>query len=441
VACMSTATLFPPPRPLPSPARKRSLARFAGAPRREAGLFTLAVSAIALHVVDDSFLQPDAGTSAADHLLSGLLPLALLALAVWSYGRLHPGWRGTLALVLGPLALAGGAEAFHYTRHLGASGDDFTGFASLAAGVGLIVLGAVTLFRARRTNGSLGGRTGRRALLAVAGFLIANWIVMPVGAAYIYTHTARAVVPADRLGVPHEDVSFTTEDGLELEGWYIPSRNGAAVIAFAGRNGPQKPARMLARHGYGVLLFDRRGEGHSEGRPNALGWGADRDVRAAVDYLQTRADVDPGRIAGLGLSVGGELMLEAAAKDARLKAVVSEGAGFRALSEELDMKLSGPERVLSTVPTVIKHASVRVFSDTKQPRHLEDLVGRIAPRPALLIAAPNSHHGEDLNRRYHAAGPSTELWEIPESDHVGGLTARPAEYERRVVRFLDAALR
>jgi uncharacterized protein len=277
--------------------------------------------------------------------------------------------------------------------------------------------------------------------LAVAGFLVAAWIVMPVGAAYIYTHTGRAVVPADRLGVPHEDVSFTTEDGLELEGWYIPSRNGAAVIAFAGRNGPQKPARMLARHGYGVLLFDRRGEGHSEGRPNALGWGADRDVRAAVDYLQTRADVDPGRIAGLGLSVGGELMLEAAAKDARLKAVVSEGAGFRALSEELDMKLSGPERVLSTVPTVIKHASVRVFSDTKQPRHLEDLVGRIAPRPALLIAAPNSHHGEDLNRRYHAAGPSTELWEIPESDHVGGLTARPAEYERRVVRFLDAALR
>ena len=90
---------------------------------------------------------------------------------------------------------------------------------------------------------------------------------------------------------------------------------------------------------------------------------------------------------------------------------------------------------------VIKHASVRVFSDTRQPRHLEDLVGRIAPRPALLIAAPNSKHGEDLNRRYHEAGPSTELWEIPESDHVGGLTARPAEYERRVVGFLDRALR
>ena len=45
---------------------------------------------------------------------------------------------------------------------------------------------------------------------------------------------------------------------------------------------------MLARHGYGVLLFDRRGEGESDGEPNAFGWGGDRDVKAAVDFLQAR---------------------------------------------------------------------------------------------------------------------------------------------------------
>ena len=93
------------------------------------------------------------------------------------------------------------------------------------------------------------------------------------------THVGRAVVPPNHLGVPYEDVKFTTGDGLELEGWYIPSRNGAAVIAFPGRNGPQKPARMLARHGYGVLLFDRRGEGESEGEPNSWGWGGDATSR------------------------------------------------------------------------------------------------------------------------------------------------------------------
>jgi hypothetical protein len=68
-------------------------------------------------------------------------------------------------------------------------------------------------------------------------------------------------------------------------------------------------------------------------------------------------------------------------------------------------------------------------------------VPRIAPRPLLLIAAPNSPNGERLNRGYFkAAGTPKALWEIPESKHIGGLTARPAEYERRVVGFFDRAL-
>ena len=129
-------------------------------------------------------------------------------------------------------------------------------------------------------------------------------------------------------------MTFKTEDGLELEGWYIPSRNGAAVISFPGRKGPQRQARMLARHGYGVLLFDRRGEGRSEGEPNIFGWGGDEDIKAAVRYLQTRADVDPKRIGGIGLSVGGELMLEAAAETKDLAAVVSDGAGARTARED-----------------------------------------------------------------------------------------------------------
>src|SRR6185312_9486719 len=128
------------------------------------------------------------------------------------------------------------------------------------------------------------------------------------------THIGRPVVPAAHLGTAYENVSFETADGLRLRGWYVPSRNGAAVIAFPGRRGPQAHARMLARHGYGVLLFDRRGEGASDGDGNMFGWGGDRDVLAAVEYLRSRPDVDPRRIGGIGLSVGGELMLQAAAE-------------------------------------------------------------------------------------------------------------------------------
>ena len=104
----------------------------------------------------------------------------------------------------------------------------------------------------------------------------------------------RQSVPEAKLGAAYEDVSFTTSDGLELHGWYVPSKNGAAVIAFPGRSGPQAHARMLARHGYGVLLFDRRGEGASDGDSNLFGWGGDKDILAAIEYLKTR----PGRRAG-----------------------------------------------------------------------------------------------------------------------------------------------
>ena len=198
---------------------------------------------------------------------------------------------------------------------------------------------------------------------------------------------------------------------------------------------------MLARHGYGVLLFDRRGEGRSDGDPNSWGWGGDRDVKAAIDWLQRRPDVDPDRIGGIGLSVGGEMMIETAAETDELKAVVSEGAGARSTTEDMDQDDPALGKwTLGVAMSAVKSASVAVFSNEPPPSNLKDLAAEIE-QPLLLIAAPNAPTGEDLNRGYHAAaGANSTLWEIPESDHVGGLEARPAEYERRVVGFFDDAL-
>jgi dienelactone hydrolase len=332
------------------------------------------------------------------------------------------------------LGIAGGIEGYHYAREVGASGDDFTSLLCFPAGLLLIGLGAVIVWRSRG-----GGSWRQRGLVAVATFFLAP-VVVAVGVGYGTTHVGRAVVPPDHLGVPHEDVRFTTSDGLELEGWYIPSRNGAAVIAFPSRKGPQRPARMLARHGYGVLLFDRRGEGRSEGDPNSWGWGGDRDVKAAIEWLQQRSDVDPDRIGGIGLSVGGEMMIETAAETDELKAVVSEGAGARMYAEDLAHDDGVLNDVLGAPMVVAKSVAVGIFGNEPVPSSLEDLAAEVE-QPLLLIAAPNSPNGEDLNRNYHAAaGPNSTLWEIPESRHTGGIEARPAEYERRVVGFFDRAL-
>ncbi len=243
--------------------------------------------------------------------------------------------------------------------------------------------------------------------------------LVTVALGYATVHTLRAVVPEDRLGVAHEDVAFTTSDGLELEGWYIPSRNGAAVISLPGRNGPQRQARMLARHGYGVLLFDRRGEG----RAQLLGPGRRRGRQGRDRLPAAPAGRGTGPHRRIGLSVGGEMMLETAAETDDLTAVVSEGAGSRTVSEDVEREDgAGVDKVLGPILSGVRTAS-------------------ISPRPVMFIAAPNSPHGEDLNRVYHrAAGQPKSLWEIPESGHTGGIEARPHEYERRVVGFFDEAL-
>ena len=411
-----------------------------GRPRTRTTLaFRAALAVIALHVVDDNVVQPQPGAAPGDHVVSTLVTLALLGLAAWGFPRIRGLYQGSLAIVLGAFGLVAGAEGWHYGRNGGPTGDDFTSLLCLPAALVLLGLGAVTLWRTRRTDGSLPRKVARRALLAVAAY-VAIPFVFAAALGYATTHVGRAEVPPNHLGVAAEDVSFETADGLTLHGWYVPSRNGAAVIAFPGRNGPQKPARFLARHGYGVLLFDRRGEGVSDGEPNAWGWGGEADIKAAVAYLRQRPDVEPDRIGGIGLSVGGEMMIEAAAETPQLRAVVSDGAGARSIREEADLYHGLYEKVLGTATAAVKTAAVALSANQSPPADLEDLAARVR-QPLLLIAAPDSGHGEELNRDYHAAAPSSTLWEVPEADHMGAIEERPEEYERRVVGFFEAALR
>jgi uncharacterized protein len=407
---------------------------------RETALAVAALSVVAVHVLDDSFLQPQPGTSGRDHLAGGLVPAAVLVAAAAYYPRLHGGWRGSVAVLLGIFGVTVGIEAVYYLQAGHLSGDDYTGLGATAVGLLLVVLGVRTLWRTRRLDDSRRRRYVRRTLVAVAVAVATYLLVAPFLTTYVLTHTARAVVPADHLGAAHEDVSFRTSDGLLLRGWYVPSRNGAAVIAFPGRKGTQKPARMLARHGYGVLLFDRRGEGESEGDPNAWGWAGYRDVDAAVRFLGRRSDVEAGRIGGIGLSVGGEMMLESAARSRGLAAVVSEGAGERSVRELLDM--TNRQKWLGLASYATLSAGIALFSDDAPPPSLKDLVARISPTPVFLIYGEHGQPGErDLNPTYYAAASlPKQIWEVPGSGHVGGITARPDEYERRVVGFFDRTL-
>ncbi len=276
------------------------------------------------------------------------------------------------------------------------------------------------------------------ALAAAATALGAYWLVAPVAVALYATHRPRGDVARADLGAPYRSVTVPTADGLQLSAWYVPSRNRAAVISFPTRLGKIEQARMLVRHGYGVLLLDMRGYEGSEGAPNAFGWGAAKDVDAGVAWLGRQPGVDPARIGGIGFSVGGEQMLEAAAGNPGLAAVVSEGAGERSVRESL---IRGPRGWFTLPANAVETAALSILSDTAPPPSLEDVVARIAPRAVFLIHAAHGQGGEELNREYfEAAGAPKELWRVPGAGHTGGLDARPAEYERRVIGFFDRYL-
>jgi uncharacterized protein len=412
-----------------------SLAHRAEWTQSDVPLFWGATGVIALHASVDSFIAPEPGTTARDHLLRGTVTLLLLAGAATAYPRLRSGGRAALAGALGILALEGAALAVADARAVGARGEDWTGF--LLAPVGLVLCGLATrlLWRSRRPGRYRWLRRGGVTLATVVGVYV---LIVPVATAILATHRPRAVVEPVDLGRPYENVTVTTSDGLRLAGWYVSSRNGAAVVSYPTRIGEPAVARMLVRHGFGVLLLDARGYDGSQGDPNMFGWGNTKDIDAAVTWLRGRPDVHQNRIGGIGFSVGGEMMLEAAAENRGLRAVVSEGAGIRSLREEL---LYGARSAPAVPGQAVMTTALSLLSGTPPPPSLNDLVAKIAPRSVFFVYAEHGAGGEELNRTYYrAASQPKQIWRIPDSEHTGGFAAQPQQYERRVAGFFDGAL-
>jgi pimeloyl-ACP methyl ester carboxylesterase len=318
--------------------------------------------------------------------------------------------------------------------HIGSG--DYTGFGLLATGGALAMLGIVVLFRSLPS-------WWYRAGAALAAVPVAALVLLPLGVAIFATHAPRYIITPQDLGRPYEDVSFETSDGLTIRGWYVPSQNGAAVMVIHGSSGarirPLDHARMLVRHGYGVLLFDVRGHGESDGATNAFGWGAHPDAIAASEYLSSRPDVDDGRVGVMGVSMGAEIALDAATYAPAFRAIVADGAGGRSVNEVSSLGLT-PGNAVNWLMMGSITAFTGALSGTWQPSSIEDRAPRI-DTPTLLIASQNIAEERDLNRIWVDAMPPTvaTLWEV-DAGHTGGLKTHPAEYEERVMGFFDAQL-
>jgi uncharacterized protein len=404
--------------------------------RTPAILLWAALGLLSLHALADAVAQPEPGADLVRHVPEALAVMAVLALAAVAGGRLRAGAVAAISLALVPPALLGFGLAVADASAHGARGDDWTGFLLLPAAIALLTSGAMLLWRSRRRDGHV---VVRRALIALAALVFLFEVEAGVLLAIYATHRPHDAPERIDLGAPASTVSLRTSDGVNLVGHYVRPRNGAAVILYPRAAGAQRHARMLVHRGFGVLALDARGYGASQGDPNAFGWGNTRDIDAAVAYLRRRDEVLPGGIGGLGLSVGGEQMLDAAAGNPSLAAVVSDGAGERSVRETLTR---GWRAALAIPEGLVQTSAIALFSGHRPPPSLTSVGPRISPRAAFFIYAQHGAGGEDLNRMfYDRAHQPKQIWRVPGAGHTGGLQATPHEYERRVVAFLSDHLR
>lgn len=138
-----------------------------------------------------------------------------------------------------------------------------------------------------------------------------------------------------------------------------------------------------------------------------------------------------------GLSVGGEVMLQLAAETDALHAVVSEGAGVRSVREAV--YVPGTDKLIFTALSAVSTLGTAIFASDLPPRGLTELSAEIS-EPLFVIYSEKGQGGEAISRQYyHAARGPKELWAAP-GGPTGAVDAAPAQYERRVVAFLDRAL-
>jgi uncharacterized protein len=383
----------------------------------EALIFT-AVTAVALvHALDDAFVHRGPGLGIGQHALAGALAIAAAVGGVLAFGGLRAGLRAALAFSFGGLALVNGTlHAIHVSRYE-VGGGDVTGVLAAAAGVVLIGLAAAIPWRHRDRTGAVprGRRWARRAGAGLAGLLALILVLGPMGMGVVATHKWRE--PVGPTPATYADVRFRASDGLELSGWYRPSRNGAAVLVVHGgssdRNGAIDHAQMLAGHGYGVLVYDARGRGESDGMENNYGWDWPKDVAGALAFLRGRDD----------------------AKRRDVAALVTDGAA--AASFEDWHRLRGTE--VGIVPGRVMFTTIRVLSGDPPGPPLEDLVPRIHA-PTLLISAGTAEEQQANDLYERAARGRVAHWNLPQASHTRAIHQAQAQYERRVVGQFDRAL-
>ena len=295
--------------------------------------------------------------------------------------RLPRAARAALAAVLGLVALAaGGAVFLAHAILTGVRPVDVLGILLIPVGVALLAVAATTALRGRR-----------RWVQIVAVVVASPWwrsggCCRSSAPAWRRTRRARGRERRDAraAGRPRRDVRGVRR--VRLAGWYVPGRDGTAVVLAHGSHDDRSDTlvhlRLLARPASACSPTTPAATARARA-PRTRSGGRAWDVAGAAAFLRRQPGVE--RVAMLGLSMGAEEALRAAAGGVPFAAVVADGAGA---------STSGDQRLVEGGPlpasvTWLTMRGVELLGGGDEPAALADVAGRI-DAPVLLIASGRS---------------------------------------------------
>lgn len=269
--------------------------------------------------------------------------------------------------------------------------------------------------------------------------------------AHVLTHKPRTALnhtPADFGATDWRNVEFTTDDDLTLKGWFIPpapATDGATILFIHGHGGTrldyQNIAPLFLREGYGLLMFDLRASGESEGEVVTLGCREVLDVEAAFNFLLHQPEVDPERIALYGHSMGGATAIQAMYELPRARVLIASAAYtsvYNSVGDGIERLTPLPALPIANLIVAMMH--IEADCNMFDVRPVETIVE--IDRPLLIIQGTADttielHNGYEL---FAATGEPKEIYIVEGAGHADIYETDPAEYERRVLGFLDMYL-
>ena len=254
-----------------------------------------------------------------------------------------------------------------------------------------------------------------------------------------YLHPTRQVVSEELLnahGIEPQHIELITEDHIKLAAWYMPPKNGAVILVAHGYGERRsEPYFMLfAQEGYGVLAWDFRVHGESEGDFSSLGYYEVIDAKAALDFALAQPGVE--HIGAWGGSMGAVTMIRATAQFPEIEALVADSP-FTTLEDEMNLRIT-----LAPMRPLIRFFAERATGASFDKVRPVDDIAKISPRPVFIIQGMEDTMVplDSAQRLYDAAGEPRQLWLENDAWHLGMFVEHGAEYTEQVIGFFDKYL-